>query len=268
MDYIDLIHNTFSTILLDAIQYFPQEIKKVESETYGLLFGFGEEETMECDYIFPVGNVKVRKPEMIEPDQKVNQAIKNAKQILSTSNYIGTYHSHPNETVFGGWVDPSNIDVFHATQKSVPYMIIIGIIRNIKAEKLLRIEFETSDSYKFYYDKKAEGHDAPRMDKLKTKNTIICGEFRKYQFEMRAYKLENDYLKDINLFSSEAATLARLLSEGINIETLTPEVTYNIRKIEYELRMATKLHDKEGNKIDSKVDYHLEKIRQLLEKNS
>lgn len=130
--------------------------------------------------------------------------------------------------------------------------------------KSLRIEYKTCDSYKLFYNKKADGHDSPRTVKLNSKHTYINGEFKRYYFEMRAYKLETNFLKDINLFSSEAATLIKLLSEGIDIENLTPEVTYNIRKVEYELRMASELHDNDGSKIHSKVSYHLNKIKQQL----
>lgn len=90
---------------------------------------------MECDYTFPVGNVKIRDSVSIEPNQDIDRAIKNAKKILSTSNYIGTYHSHPNESTFDGWSGASNGDILHATSFAVPFMIIIGIVRSNKNEK-------------------------------------------------------------------------------------------------------------------------------------
>jgi hypothetical protein len=58
--YFELIQNSFSTIILDTIQYFPDNVKKVHSESSGLLFGLDKGEYVECDYIFPVGSVEKR----------------------------------------------------------------------------------------------------------------------------------------------------------------------------------------------------------------
>lgn len=57
---LDLIQNSFSTILIDAIQYYPNESKKIK-EAHGLLFGCRQQGFVECDYVFPVGNVLKRK---------------------------------------------------------------------------------------------------------------------------------------------------------------------------------------------------------------
>ena len=57
-NYLEFIQNTISTIILDAIQYFPENVKMVHSESSGLLFGLDKGQYVECDYVFPVGSVE------------------------------------------------------------------------------------------------------------------------------------------------------------------------------------------------------------------
>lgn len=88
----NLIQNSFSTILLDAIQFFPQDLSK-QAESHGLLFGISNDDIIECEYVFSVGNVRRRTENEISPDRAIDNAIQTARQIVSTSNNIGTYHS-------------------------------------------------------------------------------------------------------------------------------------------------------------------------------
>lgn len=52
----NLIQNSFSTILLDAIQFFPKDLSK-QAESHSLLFGISNEDIIESEYVFPVGSV-------------------------------------------------------------------------------------------------------------------------------------------------------------------------------------------------------------------
>ena len=87
--YFELIQNTFSTIILDAIQYFPENIKKVHFESSGLLFGIDKGNFVECDYVFPVGSVERRTKYSILSNPKVELALRTSRELFSTSNFIG-----------------------------------------------------------------------------------------------------------------------------------------------------------------------------------
>lgn len=73
-NYFELIQNTFSTIIMDAIQYFPANIKAVHYESSGLLFGMDKGDYIECDYVFPVGSVEKRTKSTIVTNPKVDLA--------------------------------------------------------------------------------------------------------------------------------------------------------------------------------------------------
>ncbi|MGR5988702.1 hypothetical protein ACT7CT_24880 [Bacillus sanguinis] len=78
----ELIQHVLSTILLDAVQFFPQNKKKVHSEAHGLLFDMEKSTTTECDYAFPVGSVMERSNMMVMPDSQVDRAVKSAKKVI------------------------------------------------------------------------------------------------------------------------------------------------------------------------------------------
>ena len=251
----NLIQNAFSTILLDSIQYFPQDLKK-HAETHGLLFGLENHNTTECDYVFPVGNVKGRTKDSITPNRSIDHAIQTAKELISTSKNFGTYHSHPNTHQFSVWAEPSNADVSYAKYLKLPFMIILAITRNSDIEKPLDIWYSNYERAEFYYDKKAGDHDAPRMEKIEGIGQSICGEFKKYTFEMRGYHFNGKSLSDVKLYSSEAEMLMELNDQKIDISSLSSNSAYSLRKIEYNLR----LNNKSERSINN-LDYHLDKIK-------
>ncbi|MBN6889593.1 proteasome lid subunit RPN8/RPN11 [Cytobacillus horneckiae] len=195
----NLIQNSLSTILLDAIQFFPQDLSK-QAESHGLLFGISNEDIIECEYVFPVGSVRRRTENEITPDRAIDNAIQTARQIVSTSNNIGTYHSHPYSERFPEWADPSNMDVSFAKFLKEPFMLIIAITRDSEEEKPLDLWYGNYDAFEFIYDKNAKGHDAPKSTKLNRKGQSICGEFKKYTFELRGYHFNGKTLSDVMLY--------------------------------------------------------------------
>ena len=139
---VEFIQHVLSTIILDAVQFFPQNKKKVHSEAHGLIFGIDKDNSVECDYAFPVGSVADVDDMSVAPDSKVDQAVKSAKELFSTSNCIGTYHSHPYDEPFENWADPSNGDCASADYLNLPYFLIIAIARNGKKDKPLSLQYE------------------------------------------------------------------------------------------------------------------------------
>jgi proteasome lid subunit RPN8/RPN11 len=254
----NLIQNSFSTILLDAIQFFPQDLSK-QAESHGLLFGISNEDIIECEYVFPVGSVRRRTENEITPDRAIDNAIQTARQIVSTSNNIGTYHSHPYSKRFPEWADPSNMDVSFAKFLKEPFMIIIAITRDSDEEKPLDLWYSDYDAAEFIYDKNAKGHDAPKINRLNGKGQSICGEFKKYTFELRGYHFNGKTLSDVMLYSSEAEMLMGLLDEKINLSDLSSDSVYSLRKIEYNLRLIN-----QSDKANNNYEYHIGKIKRNM----
>ncbi|QRG65973.1 hypothetical protein [Brevibacillus choshinensis] len=261
LDSFNLSQNAFSTILLDAIQFFPQEIKKMQAESHGLLFGIKSNEILECDYVFPVGNVTKRAEDEVEPNSKIDNAINNARQILSTSRLIGTYHSHPYDKYFEHWADPSNMDVACAKYDDLPFMLIVAITRDGKKDKPLSLGYQLGNAYEFYHNQKADGHDLPITKPLTTDVQYIMGEFKKYRFEIRAYQYINDCLRDVNLYSSEAEMLMELLDQNIDIASLSPDQAFRLRKIEYNRRRLIGQKDGTVERERQNTEYHLQRLK-------
>lgn len=151
----ELIHHVLSTILLDAVQFFPQNKKKVHSEAQGLVFGIDKGDWAECDYAFPVGSVAEHTDMSVMPDKKIDMSIKSAKELFSTSTCIGTYHSHPYDEQWDGWANPSNGDCGSADYLNLPYFLIIAMARNGKTNKPLTLHYNHSWAYEFIYNPKA-----------------------------------------------------------------------------------------------------------------
>ena len=255
---LNLIQHSFSTILLDAIQYFPQNVSKNQAESHGLLFGFEQNGHTECDYIFPVGNVTRRTEDEIQPNPKIDSAIKAAREVLSTTQYIGTYHSHPNEVWFEDWARPSNMDVNYAKYLKAPFMVIIALKRNGKKDKPLTLEYATGDACEFYYNRSAGGHDMPEAKKLGTTVQSIKGEFSKYTFEIRAYDYDDKCLRDSHIYSSEAEVLMKLADENIDLKTIPVDQTFRLRKMEYNFRRSRGVENKE--RLTENSSYHLTRM--------
>lgn len=252
-----LIQNSFSTLLLDAIQYFPANKKRFQGETHGLLFGVGKDEDMvECDYVFPVGNVKSRTSDTIENDPKIDMAITSARSLLATSKYVGTYHSHPNNKHFYEWAYPSNMDISYAQYLKDPYMIIIALTRSGKPRKELHLEVRKDHAYHFTHNPKLDGHELPDQVELGHDISYLFGSFLEYTFEIRAYSYDGKGLLNMNLISSEAELLNQLGQNNIKVDILSAADVFRLRKIEYNLR--------ENNERRGKnTEYHLERLKSL-----
>ena len=78
----ELIQHVLSTIILDAVQFFPQNKKKVHSEAHGLIFGIDKENSVECDYAFPVRSVAERSDVSVMPDSKVDKQVEVSERII------------------------------------------------------------------------------------------------------------------------------------------------------------------------------------------
>ncbi|WP_428912060.1 hypothetical protein [Niallia sp. Krafla_26] len=252
---VEFIQHVLSTIILDAVQFFPQNKKKVHSEAHGLIFGIDKERSVECDYAFPVGSVANRDDISVLPDSKVDQAVKSAKELFSTSNCIATYHSHPYDEPFENWADPSNGDCAAADYLRLPYFLIIAIARNGQKDKPLSLQYGEGEAFEFSYNSKAGGHDWPNTKALNKKVVFINGEFQKYTFTVRSYKNTSRSLIDVDLISSEAE-LMMVLNEGtVQLKNLPSEETYRLRKMEYNLREENKERGKRN------LEYHIGRLK-------
>jgi proteasome lid subunit RPN8/RPN11 len=263
-DTIMLIQNSFTTILLDAIQFFPQESKKYKAESHGLLFGNLNNEVLECDYLFPVGNVTYRKEDEVMTNLKIDSAIQNAKHLLFTSKCYGDYHSHPNLKSFEGWSEPSNGDVLYAKNLKLPYMLIIALTRNSLFEKSLSVNYATTTCKEYFYIKKSGCHDFPSQKISDNEVVYLQGVFKKYKFELRAFKYDNKCLSAVNLISSEAEMLMELIKNDINVKDLDSESTYKLRKIEYDFRVLNLKEDNNKQKALQNMQHHIQKIKSEL----
>lgn len=252
---VELIQHVLSTMVLDAVQFFPQNKKKVNSEAHGLLFGLAKETSLECDYAFPVGSVVHRDEMMIQPDEKVDNAVKSAKELFSTSMCIGTYHSHPFEEPFSNWADPSNGDCQAADYLELPYFFIIALARNGKINKPLTIKYGECQATEFTYNPEVAPNDISDEKLLDHNICYINGEFQKYTFTIHAYKNTGKSLIDVDIVSSEAELVMMLNEENIKFDEMTIDKTYRLRKMEYNLRQENKQRG-QGN-----LEYHLEKLK-------
>ncbi|AST91080.1 hypothetical protein BC6307_07210 [Sutcliffiella cohnii] len=255
-NYFELINNTFSTLILDAIQYFPENVNKVHFESSGLLFGINNGLQTECDYIFPVGSVEKRTKSSILTNKKVDNALKASRKLFSTSTFVGTYHSHPYNEYFSDWCCPSNSDVLYALQNKYPYEVIIAITRNNQKSQELNIEYFEGDGLEFTYNKNEPGNSFPSKTNLGYKTTYIMGEFQSYKFEIRAYKFTGDSLIDVDLESSEAELLSLLNNESIKLDGIDEKHTASLRKMEFNLRTT------QSNR-KSNLDYHIAKLKNI-----
>lgn len=251
---VELIEHTLTTIILDAVQFFPQSKKKVHRECHGLIFGIEKDKSIECDFAFPVGSVARSDAFSVEPDIKIDTAISSAKELFSTSTCLATYHSHPYEEEFEEWANPSNGDCASANYLNLPYFFIIAIKRNEKSEKPLTIYLQDCDGYEFIYNSSKPNNDSSDFKATGERVTNIRGAFQKYIFEIRCYKNTGNSLVDIDLISSEASLIEELNNQNITINDLTNKDTYSLRKLEYNLRKEREVRGTRN------LEYHLEKI--------
>lgn len=211
--------------------------------------------------MFPVGNVTERKPDEIRNNPRVDEAIRNAKQILFTSRCFGHYHSHPHKQFFEGAANPSNGDVSYASWLKQPYMMMIAISRNALLEKKLYIEYRYSKKCVFSHVRKKGLHDYPEETTSDGEVSYVHGRFKKYEFEIRAFKVVGKDLVSIDLLSSEVEMLMELVANQINIEMLDAHTAYALRKIEYDFRVLKGQNDNKKATTQQNLEYHIKKIK-------
>ncbi|WP_085522307.1 hypothetical protein [Tuberibacillus sp. Marseille-P3662] len=220
---VRLSDHTFSTILLDAIQFFPQTNQQIHSETNGLLFGKERKGMPDIDYVFPMGNVLARTEASVFPDCSVAHAVQSARKLISTSQCMGMYHSHPYDELFGEAANPSNGDVLSAGYINEPYLLIIGLSRNQQVEQPLRLEYRDGPAYEFSYRDDTASDAMPDGRPLDRRVVSIHGSFQKYQFVIRCYYYNGATLQDIDVFSTEADTLMRTQDGYSHLNTFITE---------------------------------------------
>ncbi|KJS86992.1 MAG: hypothetical protein JM58_05635 [Peptococcaceae bacterium BICA1-8] len=224
--------------------------------------GIEEQGIVECDYAFPVGNVKRRKENEVTPNQVVDLAIQNARKIISTTLFLGTYHSHPYEKIFKEWDGPSNADISFSLKQKEPYMIIIALTRNEKGKQPLFIEYLSSKGYRYSCIEDAKDHDWPKEEKLDKEVQYISGEFDKFIFEIRAYKVQENCLCSIGIFSSEVELLTNLISEEIEFEKLEQRQVYNLRKLEFNFRLINQFN--RFDRSNENTEYHIKQLKNIF----
>ena len=101
-------------------------------------------------YIFPVGSVEKRTKKSVLTNPKVEVALRASRQLFSTSNFIGTYHSHPYDEYFADWACPSNGDVLYSLTNKYPFEVIIAITRDGIENKPLTINFYENDGLRIF----------------------------------------------------------------------------------------------------------------------
>jgi len=144
--------------------------------------------------------------------------------------------------------------------------LIIAITKNAIFEKSLFIEYGKTEKSEYCHVSKLGVHDFPKKKNVEGETNYIKGKFKKYTFELRAFKYEDKCLKSVNLISSEAEMLMELVKNNVIIEDLSPETTYALRKIEYDLRAMDTQDEKGKEKAKQNMQYHIKKIVDGLEK--
>jgi len=251
--HFELTNQSLSTILLDAIQYYPTY--KQAKESYGILLGTEEKGNGVAEYTFPVGNVERREQSFVIENREISALIRNARKIVATSTTVASYHSHPYDDTYENWARPSNGDCFCVVNQDVKAELIIAIAKVYKSEQPLTLLYNTDDAKEFTPNKDENGD--PHIKDFKKKVQYIQGMFSNYEFEIRAYHNTRSTLMDMDLFSSEVSLNETLRENNLEIEKLPAEAMYSIRKIEYAGRMGS------ARNAADKVQYHIGKIKQM-----
>ena len=106
--HLELINNTLTTMLLDCISHYPKCGQ--QKECFGLIFGENNEKVI-GEYTFPVANVKSKTASSVNVNEQVNDIIKEARKLVTTSDFVAYYHSHPYDEIYENWADPSIGDI-------------------------------------------------------------------------------------------------------------------------------------------------------------
>ncbi|MEK3934312.1 hypothetical protein MKY41_03255 [Sporosarcina sp. FSL W7-1349] len=249
--YLELVNNALSTMLLDSIGHYHKS--KKQKECFGIVFGdIGENFTGE--YTFPVGNVVKKTSTSVQANEEVNGVIADAKKLVSMSEVVAYYHSHPYEEMFDNWADPSLADLRTAKAIDSNIEIIVALTKrsSVDATAKLMLKYQDEPKSRFWEEPNATEYKADYMDEL---GQFIHGHYKDYDFEVRAYKWTGEVLEELSLYSSEVEMNRALAEAGLSIENLPKEAMYYLKKLEYSLRLANK------EKYKEKIPYLIEKIR-------
>lgn len=249
---IELTHNALSTLLIDCIQYYPD--KRSYKETHGLIMGLQEKNCLTGEYTFPVGNVKARDRVSVTPNPKVDEVVKQTKELVATTACIAAYHSHPYDDFFPEWAMPSNEDCHAIIGSDIKAELIVAIRQNKVKNQPLCLSYMKENGLRY----NCSDHEFPDIEDLGYTTQYIHGSFLNYDFEIRAYLNTGERLQDMDLYSSETALNELFTKENINIADLPSQAMYSVRKLEYALRQQN-----EG-KYSDKISYHLQKIKSSL----
>lgn len=255
--HLELINNTLTTMLLDCISHYPK--RGQQKECFGLIFGEQNEKSI-GEYTFPIGNVIEKTADSVMPDEYVNSILREARKLVTTSDFVAYYHSHPYDELFDSWADPSVGDVRFAQSIGDNHIqIIFAIVKNEAEDPNANLQFEyVTDTQYLFFDKKGKRTDVLPKHELKSENgQIITGYYKDYDFQVRAYFWTGQSLEEVQLYSSEVEMNILLHQNNIMLEQLPKEAMYHLKKLEYSLRLANK------DKYKEKIPYLIEKIKSV-----
>lgn len=237
---LELINNTLTTMLLDCISHYPEIDEK--KECFGLIFG-EQNEIVLVNNTFPVANVVNKTSKSVCADERVNDIVKESRKLVTTSDFIAYYHSHPYDEKFEEWASPSVGDIRFSKFIETDYIqVIFAIVKNEEENMNTNIQFDyvKENQYRFN-DLKGKKIDDFPVEKLINENgQIITGHYKDYDFEVRAYKWTGKELEEIKLYSSEVEMNVLLRQNNIILEELPKESMYYLRKLEYSLLLSNK----------------------------
>ncbi|MGE7942222.1 hypothetical protein ACQKNB_09055 [Lysinibacillus xylanilyticus] len=254
--YLELINNTLTTMLLDCISHYPNCGQ--QKECFGLIFGEQDRNTV-GEYTFPVANVLNKTASSVKANEQVNDIVKEARKLVTTSDFVAYYHSHPYDEIFDEWADPSVGDLRVAKDINSNIEVIFAIVKSkdVDTSATLKYEYLTDMQYRFFEEKSAKNNETPKAELMGKDGHVIHGHYRDYDFAVRAYKWTGSAFEEIKLYSSEVEMSLLLYEQGIIIEELSKEAMYHLKKLEYSLRLANK------DKYKEKIPYLIEKIKSV-----
>lgn len=253
---LELINNTLTTMLLDCISHYPK--RGQQKECFGLIFGENNEKVI-GEYTFPVANVKSKTASSVNANEQVNDIIKEARKLVTTSDFVAYYHSHPYDEIYENWADPSIGDIRVSKDVNSNFELIFAIVKSKDQDSsaTLKYEYSNDTQYRFFDVKGSKASDAPKAELISHDGHIIHGHYKDYDFKIRAYHWTGQALEEVQLYSSEVEMNLLLHQNNIILEQLPKEAMYHLKKLEYSLRLANK------DKYKEKIPYFIEKIKQV-----
>lgn len=251
--HLEFVNNALTTMLLDAIGHFHKN--KKQKECFGIVFG-DKGENFIGDLTFPVGNVVKKTASSVEVDWEVNAAITDARKLVSTSELIAYYHSHPYDDFVKNWADPSETDFYTFQEVDADLEIIIAIAKRKDAEVTDKFCLEYEDQLKSrFWMERVDNEDEYNVDYMDEQGQYIKGYYKDYDFEVRAYRWTGETLDEVKLYSSEVEMNRTLAEAELFVEDLPKEALYYLKKLEYSLHLQNK------DKYKEKIPYLIERIK-------